>query len=138
MMANDYWYEEELDELGDGWIDLTYRDLNGKPVKRNKADYPYSYDDFVTWMGDYNKGKGDCVYSDRLWQWNSKKFDSCCMEVWGNKGQTFYGRNPKEVETFLCKYFGKQVKLTVIMEGCNHSSGYPIWTFFFEETNSEE
>lgn len=113
-----------------------YVDLDGNPVKRTKEDYRYSYDFFVVWRQDYNQNTSDTVYSDRLWQWDSKKYNTCCMEVWGNKGQSFHGRKPKEIESFLNKYFGRKVKLTAIMEGCNVSNGYPIWSFHFETTEN--
>lgn len=121
-----------IDSHGRTWIDMTYVDIDGNPVKRTKEDYPYSYDSFVVFKKDYNKNTNDAVYSDRLWQWDNKKYDECCMEVWGNKGQTFYGRKPKEIENFLSKYFKENIKLTAIMEGCNVSNGFPIWTFFYE------
>jgi hypothetical protein len=109
-----------------------YVDLEGNPVKRTKEDYPYSYDSFVVWKENYCKEKSNVVYSDRLLQWDYNKFGECCMEVWGNQGQMFYDRNPKDIEAFLSKYFSKEIKLTVIMEGCNVSNGYPIWTFIYE------
>jgi hypothetical protein len=128
-----------IEKDGTVWaVDMTYVDLDGNPVKRTKRDYPYSYDFFVKWKKDYNQDISDAVYSDRLWQWDGQKFDTCCMEVWGNNGQTFYGRNPEEIETFLIKYFGKKIKLTAIMEGCNVSSGFPIWTFFYETETMEK
>lgn len=107
-------------------------DLDGKPVKRDRYSYPYSYDPYVEWMGDYQKGVSHPVYSDRLWQWDSKKYDRCCNEVWGNEGQYFNNRKPKDIERFLSLYFEKEVKLTVIMQGCNVSNGYPYWIFYYE------
>ena len=107
-------------------------DLDGKPVKRDRYSYPYSYDPYVEWMGDYQKGVSHPVYSDRLWQWDSKKYDRCCNEVWGNEGQYFNNRKSKDIERFLSLYFEKEVKLTVIMQGCNVSNGYPYWIFYYE------
>jgi len=106
-------------------------DMDGKSVERTKEEYPYSYDVYVTWKGDYNKDKGDCAYSDRLLNWDWDKYNECVMEVWGNKGQIFYNRTPKDIEKFLSLYYDKEVKLTMIMEGCNVSNGFPYWIFFF-------
>jgi len=124
----------KINSKGIEMFDSRFLDLNGNPVERTKKEYPYSYDSFVVWQEDYNKEKSNAVYSDRLLQWDRNKFEECCMEVWGNQGQYFYedDRQPDEIERFLCKYFGKKIKLTAIMEGCNFSSGYPIWTFFYE------
>ncbi|PLS15076.1 hypothetical protein CVD28_24895 [Bacillus sp. M6-12] len=123
----------KVDKYGRVFMMSRYMDLNGNPVKKTKEDYPYSYDSFVVWKEDYQKDKSHVVYSDRLLQWDYNKFGDCCMEIWGNTGQYFYNRNPKEIETFLSKYLNKEIKLTAIMEGCNVSSGFPIWTFFYEE-----
>ena len=36
------------------------------------------------------------------------KYNKCCMEVWGDQGQYFYGdRKPNDVERFLQLYIGK-------------------------------
>lgn len=117
----------------DEWIDCTYIDLDGNPVKRTKEEYPYSYDAYVVWKKDYRKGKGNAVYSDRLLQWDYDKYNKYSKEVWNNEGQYFNDRRPEDIEKFLSLYFGKNIKLTVIMEGCNVSNGYPYWVFFYED-----
>jgi hypothetical protein len=115
-----------------GYEYYEFVDINGKPVKRNKYAHPYSYDEFVMWANGYNKEKDHAVYSDRLFQWDSKKYNKCCKEVWNNEGQYFNNREPKDIERFLSLYFGQETKLTLILEGCNISNGYPYWVFFFE------
>ena len=113
-------------------------DMDGRPVERTKEKFPYSYDAYVTWKGDYSKYKGDCVYSDRLLHWDWDKYNECVMEVWGNKGQIFYNRTPKDIEKFLSLYYDKEVKLTMIMEGCNTSNGFPYWIFMFEDKEEKK
>jgi hypothetical protein len=110
----------------------SYRDLDGTPVERTKDTHRYSYDAYVVWQKDYDKGKGDTVYSDRLLQWDYTKFGVCAQQVWGNQGQYFNDRKPEDIQKFLSLYFGTEIKLTVIMEGCNVSNGYPYWVFYFE------
>lgn len=39
--------------------------IEGKPVERDKASWPYSYDRFVIWKGDWSE-TDHAVYSDRL------------------------------------------------------------------------
>lgn len=110
-----------------------YEDLNGKPVRRNPLDYPYQYDSYVIWKENYNPEKSKKVYSDRLFSWDSQKYNQCCQDVFGNTGQGFDERNPIQVEQFLSKYFNVQIKLTAILKGCNWSTGFPIYEFVYEE-----
>lgn len=105
--------------------------IEGKPVERDKRNWPYSYDRFVVWKGDWNET--DCaVYSDRLRQWDAKKYRECCKQVWPNGGDTFSQRSPSSIEQFLSLYYGQQVKLTGIEEGCNVSNGFPYWIFYYK------
>lgn len=127
-----------LNIYGEDITHLRHVDLNGNPISRTKQEYPYSYDPFVVWKRDYHKGKGHTVYSDRLIQWDYNKFNKCCQQVWNNTGQYFDNRKPNDIEKFLSKYFDKEIKLTAIMEGCNISSGYPYWIFFYEYDNHIE
>ena len=73
----------------------------------------------------------EVVYSDRLYQWDSEKYNASCMAVWGNRGQYFYQRSPESIEMFLSLYFGREVILTAIEVEENASSGYPYWAFYF-------
>ena len=107
-------------------------DINGNQVERSKSEYPYSYDFFVTHRFGENSEFNSMAYSDRLLQWDWDKFNECCRKVWNNHGQLFGDRKPKQIEQFLQIYYNNpKLKLVVIMEGCNVSSGYPIWAFFF-------
>ena len=109
-------------------------DLDGNEIKRNPFTHPYNYDEYIIWKAEnFVKEKCDAVYSDRLYQWDYEKYNRCCQEVFKNKGQQFYQRNPKDIEKFLSMYFDKQIKLTAIMQGCNQSSGFPYWIFLYEE-----
>lgn len=116
-------------------------DLEGNPIKRNKSDYPYSYDEFVIWKKDYNPNSTKLItlYSDRLVTQNREKFNKYCKEIWNNEGQYFYKeeRNTEDIELFLKKYLDKNIKLVVILEGCNKSNGYPVWRFICEEIEKE-
>lgn len=107
--------------------------LDGNSVKKTRAEYPYSYDAYVIWQNNYQKDKSQTVYSDRLKQWDWEKYNNCCETVWHNQGQYFDQRTPEDIEKFLCLYFDKQIKLTAITQGCNVSSGYPYWVFYYEE-----
>jgi hypothetical protein len=100
----------------------------GNPVKRTIEEYPYSYDGFVLWR---TEGKaGDTIYSDRLLQWDFTKHDKLCMKHFGNTGQVWGNRNPKKIEAFLRDWCDNpKLKLILIMQYCNLSSGFPTWRF---------
>lgn len=118
--------------MNDYILNNDYKDLNGNRIKRTPISYPYNYDTFVQWSNNYNKGKSHSVYSDRMFSWNSKKFDECCMKIWGNTGQCFYDRTPEKINEFLNLYLDKEVILTAILQGCNQSTGYSYWCFIYE------
>ncbi len=100
------------------------------PVKRTKRSHPYSYDGFVQWRGSPNGEANGTIYSDRLLQWDFDKHDELCMKHFGNKHQYWDTRNPKKIEAFIRDWVDDQtVKLTLVMEYCNASSGYPVWRF---------
>lgn len=113
-----------------------YVDEHGEPVTRTKRTHPYSYDGFVQWDNRHLVRANGTVYSDRLYQWDSKKYNKLCEKYWGNQGQYFSGRSPEKIEDFLSDYFGHLVKLAMIMEYCNQDSGYPVWRFDYQEEQS--
>jgi len=117
------------------YTDIEYEGWDGEPVERTPVEWPYSYDAFFEWKGRDFERTDAAVYSDRLRQWDGKAFADAVHEVWPTNpgGQMFYGKNPKDVEKFLCLYFKKQVHLTGILRGCNVSNGYPYWIFAYRE-----
>lgn len=116
-----------------------YRSLSGFPVERNPIDYPYSYDEYVTYKAkDFDESKAFGMYSDRMSGYGREKYNAACQQVWGNQSQSFDSRTPEDIERFLCIYLDKTVKLTAIVKGCNASSGFPYWAFLYEEVNDGE
>lgn len=111
--------------------------LDGEPVKRTPWDYPYSFERFCTWKGDEYEKTKHSVYSDRMLEWDSKKFNAACQAVWGNHGQCFDGRTPGEIQRFLSLYFGHDVVLTGIEKACNWANGYPCWIFCYYDKEAE-
>lgn len=106
---------------------------DGKPIKRTPDKYPYSYDPFVVWKSRNFSPADSYVYSDRMMQQNHEKFADACKKVWKNTGQMFYSREPEDIEKFLSIYFDREVELTMVMEGCNVSNGYPYWIFILKD-----
>ena len=110
-------------------------DLYGNPIERTPYSHPYNFDQHVIWVSKkFNKSKiYSAEYSDRMLEWDIEKFSRCLQEVFGNQGQSFDNRDPKDVEKFLIKYFGHKLKLVAIEKCCNLSTGYPIWIFHFKD-----
>lgn len=79
----------------------------------------------------------ETVYSDRLFTWNSTKYNKLCLKHFGDKGQFFDSRDPKTIENFLCDYLGKEILLVSIEEYENASNGYPYWRFNFKTVEKE-
>ena len=124
------WYDWEWN---DKLIKHRYMDLQGNPIKRTPTSHPYNYDEYVIWKdANFNVDICDVVYSDRLYQWDSQKYNMCSQEVFQNQGQYFSKREPNKIEKFLSLYFGKSIKLKAITQGCNQATGYPYWVFFYE------
>ena len=109
-----------------------YVDEHGNAVERTKDKYPYTYDGFVTWRGGENSEVTGTVYSDRLLQWNYQKTRDLMQKHFGNTGDYYSSRSPKQIQAFLSEYFEEEIELIFIMEYCNVSSGYPLWRFDFK------
>lgn len=113
--------------------------IDGKPVERNKLDYPYSYSPYVVERVGDNEEYNSTVYSDRLFQWDYKKFNRISQKHFNNESQSFSKRSLEKIESFLKDYFDNpKLKLIVIQEGCNVSNGYPYWIFHFNNNKNEK
>ncbi len=127
-----------MDEFYDGYIcddDTLYLDLNGKPVKRTPWTHPYSYDEFVLYKSEDFDPMDSMVYHDRMLQWDRDTFGKAVSKVWPEApgSQMFSGKSPVDINKFLNLYFGKEVKLTAVLQGCNLSNGFPYWVFAYKE-----
>lgn len=114
-------------------------DFESNVITRPPHDYPYSFSEHCTWaiMGKKREkiekmaSRGG-VYSDRLQYEDSLKFEMACRSVWGNQGQRFESRFPKDIEKMLqLVYANPKLKLYRILKSCNVSNGYPVWYFGF-------
>ena len=140
--SKDYHYEEGRISttkwvLGaHGNFFLGYINWEGKPISKDPHSHPYSFDEYV----EYKKADKykHAVYSDRLFQWNSEKYNKAAEKVWGNKSQYFNAGDYAKIEQFLQEYLEKHnLELIGILKGCNRSSGYPYWVFFFNEEKQQ-
>ena len=117
-----------------------YENEMGEPIERTPLTHPYNYESFVTWRktGVEPKKIPTVVFSDRLFQWDTKKHDELCNKHWGNRGQYWDKREPEKIEAFLRDYNDDQtIELLMVMQGCNQSSGYPLWIFFYRSGKAE-
>ena len=114
-----------------------YTDWNGNPVERTPDEYRYSYDAYVIKKikDDYE----DCVYSDRLRQWDWDKHKELVKKHFGNEGQLWHNREFSKIEAFLRDFFDlPNLTLVGVMEGCNVSNGYPYWIFMFDRNKNDK
>jgi hypothetical protein len=113
---------------------MRYLGLDGRSVDRISDKFPYSYDEFVRFKRGY-KSNDEVVYSDRLHQWDSEKYDKCCLEVFGNTGQYFSNRKIDDIQKFLRMYFDDEsLIITAVTQACNVSNGYPYWGFYYRKS----
>jgi len=112
-------------------------DENDNPVVRTQEKYPYSYDGFVTYRNGKNEEVKSTIYSDRLLQWDYNKARNLMMKHFGESGDYWNNRSPQKIESFLKDWTGdKSLKLILIMQYCNASTGYPVWRFDFSVTDN--
>lgn len=134
-MYNEISYDNYVVDMYGEIITPYYTDLEGNAVRKNPITNPYDFDDYVEWKGNYRQFDS-AVYSDRLYQWDTAKYKKCYEQVFKNNGQRFDCKNISGIRQFLSMYFGKEIELTAIMQGCNHISGFPYWIFFYRELYS--
>lgn len=128
----EYYYD-----FHNGRLTGRYVDLDGKPVERTPDEYPYSYDPYVVFKSEKYRPTDCWVYDDRMKQWDRDKYNVAAKAVWPQNAsaQCFNGKSPGDINRFLNLYFGREVLLTAILEGCNHGNGYPYWVFVYREVN---
>lgn len=115
-------------------------DADGKPVARTKQDWPYSYSEFVVHRCGDRKKATNAVYHDRMQQWDSAKYHQACRDAFGERRGSFSQQGVAEIQKFLSRYFDlPDLQLLLMCEGCNASSGYPYWVFwYYSETEAAD
>ena len=73
------------------------------------------------------------LYSDRLTQWDYKKARLLQEKHFGKITDTYSNIEESKIEDFLKEYLNKDLKLIIMLKGCNVSNGYPIWTFLCKD-----
>ena len=107
-----------FEEIGVDWVNP--RDTNSKQT------HPYSYSPYYIWrVGPLANSSSS--YSDRMQQWDSKKFNKACDLI----KKPFGTFTREDCTKFLTEYFGEETTALGLAEGCNVSNGYPYWVFFW-------
>lgn len=113
-----------------------YYDEKGQMLERTPLSHPYNYESFVLWrkMDAADVVAKGVVYTDRLFQWDPKKYNELCRKHFGNEAQLWDEREPEKIEVFLRDYMDNpDLVLTMVMQGCNQASGFPLWILFYGE-----
>lgn len=103
--------------------------VDGEPVERTKAQYPYSYDTFVVWRNGPNSEVTHSVYTDRMQQWEPAKI----AELQKKYDKRFVEMTQAELTKYMCEYTDKQVEVIYLAECCNHANGFPLWLIGYKE-----
>lgn len=107
-----------------------YRDIYGNPVEKTKDRHPYSYDEYVVIKNGDNNEVTSAVYSDRLDLSKSRKL---MVKHYGTELGYFSDWDTQQIESFLSDYYEEDIKLVMLVQGCNNNSGYPYWIFYMKK-----
>lgn len=112
-----------------GQVIIGVTDEKGRIAVRTKHDHPYSYDPICQFLDSKVKAE-HTVYSDRMQQWDWKKYEECAMKVRSKYPTGDFGTRQRRVELLLRLYCDDpSIKLACIVEYCNPSSGYTVFRY---------
>jgi len=107
-----------------------YVDIDGRPVERTPRTHPYTYDSHVIFRKGENGEIDNTAYSDRIRDWDYEKQKRLKEKYFPKAGDYYPREDASKVEQFLCEFFdAPKLKLVIITECCNQSSGNPVWCF---------
>jgi hypothetical protein len=122
------------DYIGNDGMRHTTMAIPYKPEEyeiKSKYSHPYSYSPIII-FGDESVKADDAIYSDRMFQWDFEKTEKLLMKHFGERSQHFNDKDPAMIEKFLQERFNyPNLKLHMIVEWCNVSNGYPLWSFHY-------
>jgi len=64
------------------------------------------------------------LYLDRLWQWDSKKYDRIATKHFGKPSQILFGESIESIKSFLGEYLEKNIELCEIEYGTRPFDGF--------------
>jgi len=96
------------------------------------SDFKYSYTSFISWY-DKKVTPEASVDTDRIWEMLPSKHDRLCRKNFGDIGQWWQDRKPKDIENFLREWYKEpKLKLAFVKQNCKKSNGNPYWTLAFK------
>ena len=91
---------------------------------------PYGFSPYFLWKSKkFDISKANGVDSDRLHQWKPDRFKAA-LDAAGGRLSTLRG---VQASLFLSTFYEKPITALAVARGCNVSSGYEIYSFFFQE-----
>lgn len=104
------------------------------PSIRTKQSHPYNYGPITLYSNAAVEPNGT-VYTDRLLQWDFSKYNALCERHFGDQGQVWERRSPKQIAAFLRDWYeDPELQLVAVIEYCNQASGYPTWRLDYRAT----
>lgn len=101
--------------------------------RKSRSEYPYTFSPYFV-FGDHSTIKGASAdYSDRYALWDTEKLKAACEAADVNHPHAI--SDSKVAQKFITAYYGKGYKLVGIVQWCNASTGYPLKSFHFKNTN---
>lgn len=90
---------------------------------------PYNFSEYYLFNMKEKNTKYEAVYSDRMNQWDYEKFKRA-LDIVGSGMDWF---DPNKAEKFMSAYYGRAIEVAAMARGCNQSSGYPYFIFWFRD-----
>jgi hypothetical protein len=109
---------------------------DGKPVERTRQDYPYSFDDYLSYENTAQPLANNSMYTDRMYEHEPKKYKELMQKHFQSESEFWGGRSPEKIEAFLRDYCDlPSLQLVRIWTCCNQAYGSEHWQFeFLDET----
>lgn len=99
---------------------------------REKSEYPYSYSEFFHFgsRSTIEQPGVEANYSDRLsdWDWNKNR------TLWAKHvGRPPAAATPAQLSAYLSEYWGRDLTVVAMAEGCNPMDGFAYNIYWFVE-----
>jgi hypothetical protein len=95
----------------------------------DQSTHPYNYSPFVHWS-EPGFEKDPAEYDDRMQQWDRDKWEEARRTLPSGR---FEHQTSDALSVFLSAYWGKKMRCTALVEGCNVSNGYPYFVFYHRD-----
>lgn len=112
------------------------RGRDGKPVTRTRQEYPYSFDDYISYENRDQPLANNSMYTDRMSEWEPNKYKELMQKHFKSENEFWGSRSPTQIEAFLRDYCDlPSLQLVRIWTCCNQACGAEQWQFeFLDET----